>query len=107
MRETNVEKRLRSRVCGLGGLAPKWVSPGNNGVPDRILLFPGGRVIFCETKAPGKKLEPLQEYRKKQLESLGFTVWVADTPEAVDELIRKEEENAAAQIPGARQATDR
>ena len=49
-----------------------------NGVPDRIVLLPGGRIAFVELKAPGKNLRPLQLKRKRQLERLGFSVYVVD-----------------------------
>ena len=92
MNEKYIEQKLRDAVRSAGGLALKFVSPGTNGVPDRILLMPEGRAFFAETKAPGQKLRPLQERRKKQLESLGFKVYVIDsikkTGEMIDEIQR-------------------
>jgi len=67
-------KTVRAR----GGLAPKFVSPGMDGMPDRLLLLPSGKIAFVETKATGKRLRPLQERRKKQLEALGFAVYLLD-----------------------------
>ena len=55
MRERDVERYLRERVKQLGGRAYKFVSPGNNGVPDRIVMLPGGKLFFVELKAPGKE----------------------------------------------------
>ena len=72
----------------MGGLALKFVSPGYDGVPDRIVLFPGGRIAFVEVKAPGKTLRPLQVRRKRQLESLGFKVYVLDAAEQIDEILK-------------------
>lgn len=89
MRENIIEKRLRRKTEAIGGLAPKWVSPGMNGVPDRLVLLPGGRITFVETKAPGEKPDPIQEYRIKQLRALGFRVEVLDSTAAVDEFIRE------------------
>lgn len=60
MRERTVEKHLKRKVESLGGLCLKWTSPGIRGVPDRIIIWPGGRVHFAELKAPGKKLSPAQ-----------------------------------------------
>ena len=54
------------------GMALKFVSPGMNGVPDRIVLMPDGKMAFVELKAPGKKPRPLQLKRKRMLERLGF-----------------------------------
>ena len=72
-----------------GGLCPKFVSPGTDGVPDRIVLMPGGRLAFVEVKAPGKALRPLQVRRKRQLELLGFRVYVLDDPGQIEEILRE------------------
>lgn len=78
MLESKVESALREETKRRGGVALKFVSPGMNGVPDRIVLLPGGRMAFVELKAPGKTLRPLQLKRKRQLERLGFSVYVVD-----------------------------
>lgn len=78
MNEKYIEKKLREAVKSSGGMALKFVSPGCNGVPDRLVLMPGGRAFFAETKAPGKTLRPQQQRRKEQLERLGFRVYVID-----------------------------
>ena len=75
--EKEIERKLKIMVEGrLGGLCLKWVCPGWSGVPDRILLFPGGKVHFAETKRPkGGKVSALQTWWKRRLEGLGFPVW--------------------------------
>ena len=73
-----IEQRLVEAVRKAGGLCPKFVSPGWDGVPDRIVLLPGGKMGFVELKAPGQKLRPLQRRRREQLERLGFRVFVID-----------------------------
>lgn len=78
MREREVEKALKKAVKDKGGLALKFVSPGFDGVPDRIILLPGAKIAFIELKAPGKKMRPLQEKRKRQLEAIGFLVFCID-----------------------------
>lgn len=83
MRESSIERRLVTEVKRRGGLAAKFVSPGLDGVPDRITLLPGGKMAFVELKAPGKTLRPLQTLRKEQLESLGFLVFIVDGPEQI------------------------
>ena len=85
--EKDIEKKLVEAVKKAGGMAPKFVSPGWSGVPDRLILFPGGRMAFAELKAPGKVMRPLQLRRKQQLESLGFRVYMIDHPEQIDEVI--------------------
>ena len=83
MREKMIEDKLKKTVKEKGGLCLKFVSPGFDGVPDRIILMPGGIMAFAELKAPGKKLRPLQERRKRQLESLGFLVFCIDNTECI------------------------
>jgi len=78
MREKNVEQKLVRMVWNAGGLALKFVRPGFNGVPDRLLLFSEGIAAFCEVKAPGEKPRPLQVHRMEQLRKMGFKVLVVD-----------------------------
>ena len=89
MREKDVERRLVKAVRDAGGLALKFVSPGMAGVPDRLVLLPGCRVVFCEVKAPGEKPRPLQVHRMEQLRALGFRVYVVDGVEKIGEMIRE------------------
>lgn len=83
MRERDIERRLVQAIQKLGGLCPKWVSPGWDGVPDRIILLPGGHIAFVELKAPGEKPRTLQLRRKAQLERLGFRVYIIDNTEQI------------------------
>ena len=87
MNEKYIEQKLRLAVKAAGGLALKFVSPGFNGVPDRILLMPDGHIVFAELKAPGKKMRPIQERRKRQLESLGCNVYLIDSLEQIGGMI--------------------
>ena len=66
MLEKHIEQKLVKKVKDKGGLALKLVSPSLDGLPDRLLLFSKGKIAFAELKAPGKKLRPLQEKRKRQ-----------------------------------------
>lgn len=88
IREKNIEKYLREQVKAAGGWAPKWESPGNAGVPDRIIFFPGGRIFFVELKAPGRKPTPLQLVKAEKIQGYGQTVLVIDSKQKVDEFIR-------------------
>lgn len=83
MRENVIERQLAMAVKKMGGMAVKFVSPGLDGVPDRIVLLPNKKMAFVEVKAPGKKLRPLQEKRRSQLEALGFPVYVIDGAEQI------------------------
>ena len=87
MEESKIEKRLKKEIELIGGKALKFVSPGMSGVPDRIVLIPYGKVIFVELKAPGKKLRPIQELRRKELEKLGFDYWIVDSYEEIESLL--------------------
>ena len=83
MREKIIEEKLVKAIRLMGGLPPKFVSPGFDGVPDRLILLPNGRMAFAELKAPGKQLRPLQKRRKRQLETLGFRVFVIDNTDQI------------------------
>lgn len=89
MVEARVEKYLRDEVKKIGGLAYKFVSPGNSGVPDRIIFLPGGRLYLVELKRPGRtKLDSLQRAQQIRLENRGFECKVINSKAAVDEFIR-------------------
>lgn len=89
MKEKTIEAYLRDKVKAQGGKAYKFVSPGNDGVPDRLVCLPGGRVFFVELKAPGKTSTPLQQRRQRELRDLGFTVYAdIDSRAKVDEITR-------------------
>lgn len=83
MLESVIERHLREEVKKRKGMALKFVSPGMNGVPDRIVLMPDGKMAFVELKAPGETPRALQLKRKRQLEGLGFHVYVADKIEQI------------------------
>ncbi|MEB1809043.1 MAG: VRR-NUC domain-containing protein [Bacillaceae bacterium] len=89
MRERDIENYLREQVKKIGGRAYKFESPGNAGVPDRLILLPRGRVEFVELKAPGKKPTALQIAQHRKFEKLGQNVLVIDSKEKVDEFIAR------------------
>lgn len=83
MREKSIEQKLVREVKRRGGVCPKLVSPGFDGMPDRLILFPGGRMGFVEVKAPGESPRPLQTSRHRLLRRLGYQVYVLDDPEQI------------------------
>lgn len=76
MRERDIEDRLRDGIKKLGGLCYKFVSPGNRGVPDRIVLLPGGAVYFVELKTEVGRLSKIQHVQLKRMERLGVQIAV-------------------------------
>lgn len=83
MREKIIERVLAVQAIKRGGVALKFVSPGMDGMPDRLVLMPGGHMAFVEVKAPGKKPRPLQASRHEKLRALGFRVYVLDSREQI------------------------
>lgn len=78
MREKIIEQKLVKAVKAMGGISPKFISPGFDGMPDRIVLLPGGQMAFVEVKSPGEEPRALQLARHKLLRNLGFKVFVLD-----------------------------
>lgn len=88
MLEKDIEAHLRDRAKAMGGKAYKFISPGNDGMPDRLVCLPGGRIAFVETKAPGKKSTPLQLKKQAELRAMGFLVFEdIDSKAAVDSVL--------------------
>ena len=79
-REKAIEQKLVKEVRLRGGICPKFTSPGFDGMPDRLVILPGGHMGCVEVKAPGKKPRPLQESRHQMLRNLGILVFVLDHP---------------------------
>ncbi|CAM7597842.1 VRR-NUC domain-containing protein [Morganella morganii subsp. morganii] len=79
VREDVIERHLVSEVKKAGGIAYKFVSPGRRAVPDRLVLLPGGKIIFVECKAPGEKPRPDQLREHARLLALGHQVVVLDS----------------------------
>lgn len=80
MREKQVEQKLAAEVRKRGGICPKFVSPGFDGMPDRIVLLPGRHFGFVEVKTPGEVPRPLQASRHRLMGRLGFKVFILDDP---------------------------
>ena len=87
MRERDLERYTTMYIESHGGLALKFISPGYAGVPDRLVLMPGGKMCFMELKALGRKPRPLQVRRIEQLRALGFKVYVVDGKEEIGGII--------------------
>lgn len=92
MLEKEIEQKLVKEVKKKGGIAPKWVSPGFAGVPDRLVLLPKGKIAFVEVKAPGEVARPLQKARHRLLRKLGFRVYVLDDEKDIPDILKEIEE---------------
>ena len=89
MCERKIEKELVAQVKAMGGIAPKFTSPGFDGMPDRLVLLPSGRMAFVELKAPGKKPRALQMARHRLLRRLGFKVYVIHEINQIDSVLEE------------------
>ena len=87
MREREIEQKFTQAVKKRGGLALKFMSPGYDGMPDRLALLPDGKMGFVEVKAPGKVPRLLQRQRHRQLRELGFQVYVLDDKSQIGGII--------------------
>lgn len=87
MREKLLEQKLVKAVKAAGGIAPKFLSPGLAGMPDRLVLLPGGKMAFVEVKGYGIKPRPLQLKRHQTLRRLGFKVYVLDEQRQIQQII--------------------
>lgn len=89
LNENTIERYLLKRVRAAGGKCYKFICPGHIGAPDRICIFPHGRIYFVETKAAGGKPRPSQLAFHRELAALGVTVRVIDTRDKVAAFIRE------------------
>lgn len=78
MRERDLERQVGTYVKNLGGRFEKFTSPGNRGVPDRIVILPQGVLVFLEFKAPGKKPTILQQHFIDEYRRLGQHAYAVD-----------------------------
>jgi hypothetical protein len=89
--ERIIEEYLREEVKKIGGKAYKFISPGNDGVPDRMVVLPGGRISFVELKTIDGKLTVLQQKCINELRKLDFDVRVINSKDLVDSFIKEKQ----------------
>lgn len=89
MRERDIEKKLVHEIRRMGGEAYKWTSPGNDGVPDRIVMLPGGKLIFVELKADDGTLRPVQRVQIGRIRKLGQEVHVVRGMDGLEEFLKE------------------
>ena len=89
MLEKDIEKQLVIETKKINGIALKFTSPGFVGVPDRLVLLPGGKLAFFEVKREGEKPRAIQISRHKLLRKLGFKVYVIDSKKQIKEILNE------------------
>lgn len=90
MSEKEIENYLVRKIKKLKGIAYKFTSPGNSGVPDRLCLLPNGVIFFVELKSTGKKPRALQVNQIAKIAKLGQRVYVVDSKEMIDGMLKNE-----------------
>lgn len=89
MMEKDIERYLHTKIKKVGGFCMKMENiPGFNGIPDRLVLLPGGLVAFVEVKRQDGKLSTIQKYRIQNLKDIGIKVYVAYSKQDVDQLLK-------------------
>lgn len=88
MKESELERRLVQGVDKLGGIAYKFVSPGNDGVPDRVVVLPGGQVFFVELKTDTGRLRSVQKYQLERLCDLGARALVVRGDQGLQDFLK-------------------
>lgn len=88
MRERDIEKRLVREIRAMGGEAFKWVSPGNDGVPDRIVMLPG-LIIFVELKTDRGRLAGVQRVQIRRIQRWGQEVVVVQGMDELDQFLER------------------
>lgn len=86
--EKRTERVLFEEVKKLGGLCLKLVPMFMSGLPDRLVLMPGAKIYFVETKSTGDTARKLQLYVHKMIINLGFSVYIIDTRSKLDEFLK-------------------
>lgn len=89
MKESDIERWLVTQIKALGGFADKFVSPGNPGVPDRIIVMPGGRIIFAELKTEIGRLSGIQKWQRERYRKMGVDFRVIKGMSAAKELVEE------------------
>jgi len=87
--EKGIEAWLNKKVKDLGGLSFKFVSPNNPGVPDRIYIFPEGRVYFVELKTEIGRMSNIQKWQRKRLQEMGCRFYLVKGMEQAREFVKE------------------
>ena len=88
MLEKDIESWLNKKIKELGGLSFKFVSPSNPGVPDRIYIFPGGKVYFVELKTEIGRMSNIQKWQRERLMKMGCRFYLVKGMAQARELVK-------------------
>lgn len=97
VRERDIERWLVGQIKRMGGEAFKFVSPGNDGVPDRMVCMPGGRIYFIELKTEEGGPSKIQTYQIRRFQKLGCDVRIISGREEAEQFIKMLQEGGDAQ----------
>lgn len=89
MLESKIEAWLDKQIKKMGGKSYKFVSPGNPGVPDRIYMFPEGKIYFVELKREIGRLSKVQIWQRQQFKEMGIEIKVIYGMEQAKELVKE------------------
>lgn len=89
MKESKIEASLVREVRKRGGLCYKFISPGNPGVPDRIVILPGGRTVYVELKTEIGRLSKVQRWQREEIQKRGADVRVLKGMDQVLEFLKE------------------
>lgn len=87
MLESTSEQRLRREIKKHGGWAIKLDS--ESGLPDRLLILPGGKVVFVEMKQINGRTRKVQDVVIARLRAKGHDVRVVHGTEQVMDLVKE------------------
>ena len=109
MKESAIEARLVREVKKRGGLCYKFTSPGNPGVPDRIVILPGGTTVYVELKTEIGRLAKIQKWQIEELRKRGADVRVLKGMDQVMNFLEEVMPNEvhSTRLPAVRDQQDR
>lgn len=89
MKESQIERWLCNQIKAMGGICDKFTSPSNPGVPDRIIVMPGGHVVFAELKTEVGRLSGIQKWQRERYAGVGADVRLVKGMKGARELVKE------------------
>ncbi|USL89241.1 nuclease [Bacillus phage vB_BceS_LY1] len=85
--EKQIENYLKRKFESIGSIVLKFTSPGQAGVPDRLIILPDGFTIFVEVKCKTGRVAPLQQHWVDKINKQGANAHFVWSYEDVDKLL--------------------